>query len=72
MLRLSLFAMVALTILIAIGLRWREERVGAVARLGMVARGKRTVNRWITAAALSVVATMLVLGGLHWLRLLSG
>lgn len=72
MIRLSLFAMVGLTILIAVGLRWREDRVGTIARQGVVARGKRTVNRWVTAAALAVVTTMIVLGGLHWLRISIG
>lgn len=75
MIRLSLFAMVALTILIAMGLRWREERFAAqrqAARVNIVARGKRTVNRWVTAAALAVATTMIVLGGLHWLRISIG
>ncbi len=75
MIRLSLFAMVALTILIAMGLRWREERFAAqrqAARGNIVARGKRTVNRWVTAAALAVATTMIVLGGLHWLRISIG
>ncbi|MBW6396565.1 hypothetical protein KPL78_01845 [Roseomonas sp. HJA6] len=75
MIRLSLFAMVALTILIAMGLRWRDDRLAAqrqAARLTMVARGKRTVHRWVTAAAFAVLTTMIVLGGLHWLRISLG
>ena len=72
MIRFSLFAMVALTILIAIGLRWREQRLATLPRLGVAGRAKRTVNRWITAAALAVVTTMIVLGGLHWLRISLG
>ena len=52
MIRFSLFAMVALTVLIAMGLRWREQRLAATApRLGVAGRAKRTVNRWATAAA---------------------
>jgi len=63
-LRLSLFFMVGLTIAIAVGLRWREERVAQVkpptrgARLGWIAMQKQKVHRWFTAAALAaVVAT---------------
>jgi malic enzyme len=40
------------------------------ARGNMVARGKRTINRWVTAAALAALVTMLFMGGLHWLRLI--
>lgn len=75
MIRASLIAMAALTVLISVGLRWREERVAAIRptpRRGLVERGKRTVNRWVTAAALAAVTTMIVLGGLHWLRLATG
>jgi len=46
----SLIAMLVLTVLIAMGLRWREQRVPLVKRGNMVARGKRTINRWVTAA----------------------
>ena len=44
MIKLSLFVMVALTVLIAMGLRWREQRMPAVARqkrLSLVARGRK-------------------------------
>jgi hypothetical protein len=81
--KLSLLLMAGLTVLIAIGLRWREERVaeqrprqpraaatGLVA--GWVAGQKRKLNRWVTAAALAALATMLVLGGLNWLRIWQG
>jgi hypothetical protein len=40
----SLLVMAVLTVLISIGLRWREERMPQVAaqkRLGMLARGKK-------------------------------
>jgi hypothetical protein len=33
-----------------------------------MALGKRKVNRWITAAALAALATMLALGGVQWVR----
>jgi hypothetical protein len=69
MVKASLIAMVVLTILVSMGLRWREQRMEAQPRLNMVARGKRTVNRWVTAAAIATGATLLLTGGLHWLRL---
>ncbi len=78
MVKLSLFVMAGLTVLIAIGLRWREERVTALrpavapARGGWLALQKRKLNRWVTAAALAAVATMLVLGGINWLRIWQG
>lgn len=71
MMRASLVVMVVLTVLIAIGLRWREERTGTTPRLNafdVVARSKRLANRWVTAAALAVLTTLVVMGGLHWLR----
>jgi hypothetical protein len=34
----------------------------------MLARGKKGIDRWVTAAALAAVFTILVVGGLHWLR----
>jgi hypothetical protein len=73
----SLVIMAVLTVLISIGLRWREERVGALKpapapRRGWVAAQKHTLNRWLTAATLSVLVTLLVLGGLHWLRVWRG
>ena len=70
MIKASLIAMLVLTVLIAVGLRWREQRVPLVKRGNMLARGKRTINRWVTAAALAALVTMLFMGGLHWLRLI--
>jgi hypothetical protein len=69
----SLLIMAVLTVLISIGLRWREERVtqlrpAAAPRRGWVAAQKHKLNRWLTAATLSVIVTLVVLGGLHWLR----
>ena len=75
MIKASLVVMATLTVLIAMGLRWREQRVGTPAKRppqDLIARGKRGLNRWINAAALAAVATILILGGLHWLRLLQG
>jgi hypothetical protein len=72
MVKASLLAMAALTVLFAMGLRWREERLATTrspARPGLLARGRRSMNRWVTAAALAAGATMLVMGGLHYLRL---
>jgi hypothetical protein len=81
--KLSLLVMVGLTVLIAIGLRWREERVAALRpaprapakgglAAGWVAAQKHKLNRWVTAAALAAVATMLLFGGLNWLRIWQG
>jgi hypothetical protein len=75
MTKASLIAMAVLTVLIAMGLRWREERLATTQRtprLNIIARGKRTANRWVTAAALAAATTMLVMGGLHYLRLYLG
>jgi len=72
MIRASVLAMGLLTVLIAMGLRWRENRLATAnprPRQGMVARGKRTIDRWVTAAAIATGATLIILGGLHWLRL---
>ena len=74
----SLFIMLGLTVLISIGLRWREERVAVLRpvaparRKGFLAGQKRRLNRWLTAATLAALTTMLVLGGLHWLRVWQG
>jgi hypothetical protein len=79
--KLSLLVMAGLTVLIAIGLRWREERVAALrppaasrpaAAGGWLALQKRKLNRWVTAAALAALTTMLVLGGINWLRIWQG
>ena len=78
MVKMSLLIMAALTFLIRVGLRWREERIAALRpaarspRLGWLATQKREVNRWVTAAALAALATIVLLGGLHWVRELHG
>jgi uncharacterized membrane protein YsdA (DUF1294 family) len=88
--KLSLFLMIGLTVVIATGLRWREDRMAAqrtarpaaqhtarpAATGGIagawVAAQKHKLNRWITAAALAAVVTMLFLGGINWLRIWNG
>ena len=75
MVKASLLVMVVLTVLIAMGLRWREQRMPLVAqqkRLGLLARGKKGLDRWVTAAALAAVATLVVIGGIHWIRIWIG
>ncbi len=75
MIKVSLAIVVGLTVLFAVLLRWREDRVDRVAAAntagrprGWLAAGKRKVNRWVTAAALAAVTTMAVLGGVQWAR----
>ena len=75
MIKASLLIMVVLTVLISMGLRWREQRMPAVAkqrRIGLLARGKKGLDRWVTAAMIAVVVTLVVLGGLHWLNVWVG
>ena len=79
MVKMSLLVMAALTILIGMGLRWREDRMAAARPAakapragGWLATQKRAANRWVTAAAIAAVATIVLLGGLHWVRQISG
>ncbi|HEV7458005.1 MAG TPA: hypothetical protein VGN96_14625 [Roseococcus sp.] len=75
MVKTSMIIMVVLTVLISILLGWREQRLAQgrpAPRPGWVARQKARANRYVTAAALAAIATMLTLGGLHWLRVLQG
>jgi hypothetical protein len=83
MVKLSLLVMIGLTVAIAIGLRWREDRVATLRprqpapRSGSIAAAwvagqKRKLNRWVTAAALAAIATMLLFGGINWLRIWNG
>ena len=72
MIRASVVVVLILTVLIATGLRWREEKRGEAPKHGffdIVGRTKHSVNRYVTAAALAVVVTVVVMGGLQWLRL---
>lgn len=81
MVKASLLLMLGLTVLIAVGLRWREQRMSAMPRgaaaaarqrPGLIARGKRGIDRWVTAAAIAAIVTILIMGGLHWLRVWQG
>ena len=75
MIKASVFIVAVLTVLIAMGLRWREQRMPQVAqqkRIGLLGRGKKGLDRWVTAAAIAVVVTLVVLGGLNWLRVWQG
>ncbi len=77
MVKLSLLILAVLTVLNSFGLRWREKRLAAVQpapsrRGGWVAMKKRALDRWLTAATLATLVTILVLGGLHWLRVWQG
>jgi len=67
--KLSLFMMLGLTFFTAMGLSWRERRKGPTPARGFAARQKRVIDRWVTAAAIAALVTMLVLGGLQWLRI---
>jgi len=75
MVKTSILILIVLTVLISIGLGWREERMAATRpqpRKGWIARQKARANRYVAAAALAALATMAILGGLHWLRVLQG
>ncbi len=72
MIKASLLLMAVFTVLAAMGLRWRESRGTPEPRAGWVARQKRSANRWVTAAAIAAIATMLLLGGVQWLRIWAG
>jgi hypothetical protein len=75
MVKASLAVMAALTVLIFWLLRWRERGLApAKGNLvqGWVARQKAAANRWVTAAAIAAIGTTVLMGGLHWLRLVSG
>jgi hypothetical protein len=76
MVKASVLIMAVLTVLIAMGLKWREQRAPQVAsqtkRAGLLARGKKGLDRWVTAAALAALFTLLVLGGLQWLNVWQG
>jgi hypothetical protein len=75
MVKASLLIMAVLTVLIAMGLKWREQRapqVTAQKRLSVLARGKKGLDRWVTAAALAALFTLLVFGGLQWLNVWVG
>ncbi|MFL1461512.1 hypothetical protein ACI6QG_04865 [Roseococcus sp. DSY-14] len=64
--KLPLLLMAVATVLVAMGLRWREERMGGARPRGFVAGKKAAFNRWLTAAAIAAVGTSVLLGILHW------
>ena len=77
MIKASLLIMTVLTVLISMLLSWRERRLSAARPPvptrnrrppGLMARGKLSIDRWVTAAAIAAIVTTAVLGGLHWLR----
>ncbi|WPB85879.1 hypothetical protein [Sediminicoccus rosea] len=75
MVKASLVIMAVLTVLVAMGLRWREQRLPLgkpQPRQGWIAAQKAKANRWVTAAAIAAIGTTVILGGLHWLRVLQG
>ena len=72
MVKASLLLMLAFTILAAMGLKWRERQGTPTPRAGWLDRQKSAANRWVTAAAIAAVGTMLLLGGLQWLRVWRG
>ena len=75
MVKASLVIMAVLTVLVAMGLRWREQRLPLgkpQPRQGWIAAQKAKANRWVTAAAIAAIGTTVLLGGLHWLRVLLG
>ncbi|KAA2213293.1 hypothetical protein [Teichococcus oryzae] len=77
MIKASLLLMLLLTVLIGMGLRWRQDRVPQVGaarrgRQGFLARGKARIDLWITAAAIASLISMLLMGGLHWIRVWLG
>ncbi|UPY38121.1 hypothetical protein [Sediminicoccus sp. KRV36] len=75
MVKASLLLMVVLTVLVAMGLRWREQRLPGgkpQPRMGWIATQKAKANRWVTAAAIAAIGTTVLLGGLHWLRVMQG
>lgn len=77
MVKASLIIMAVLTVLVAMGLRWREERLPLTRgkpqpRQGWIAAQKAKANRWVTAAAIAAIGTTVILGGLHWMKVLLG
>lgn len=76
MVKASIAMMAVLGVLIFMGLGWRERRMAEAkpvpARQGWFAKQKAKANRAVTAAAIAAIGTSVILGGLHWLRLMQG
>lgn len=68
MIKASVLLMAAVTVGIAFLLGRLEQRGARPAPRGFVARGRRTFDRWVNAAALAVLVTLVVMGGIHWWR----
>ncbi|UFN50660.1 hypothetical protein LPC08_08615 [Roseomonas sp. OT10] len=77
MIKASLLLMLLLTVLVWFGLRWRDAQVAPPAAPpgrrkprppSLIARGKAGIDRWVTAAAIGAIGTIVLMGGLHWLR----
>jgi hypothetical protein len=71
----SILILIVLTVLITMLLSWREQRISAgqpKPRLGWLARQKAMINRVFAAAAIAAIGTMLILGGIHWMRVAQG
>ncbi|QDE01466.1 hypothetical protein [Roseomonas mucosa] len=81
MIKASLLLMLGLTVLVAMTLRWRERhhppapppqptaRPRRARRPSLLREGKRTLDRWVTAAAIAACLTIVLMGGLHYLKL---
>ena len=80
MIKASLLLMLGLTVLVAMTLRWRERlhppappqpaaRTRRPRRPSLLREGKRTLDRWVTAAAIAACLTIVLMGGLHYLKL---
>ncbi len=82
MVKASLLLMLLLTVLIGMGLRWRDSRMASPAlaaqrqsrakRPPLATRLRLGADRWVTAAAIAAVATIALMGGLHWIRVWIG
>jgi len=76
MVKASIAMMAVLGVLVFMGLGWRERRMAAAQpvqpRPGWFGRQKAKFNRAVTAAAIAAIGTSVILGGLHWLRLMQG
>ncbi|MBE9603981.1 hypothetical protein IAI18_03830 [Acetobacteraceae bacterium H6797] len=77
MIKVSLIVMIVLTGIIGTILKWREEAQARTQprpkkRRGLVAGLKHDLNRWVTAAAVAALATIIIVGGLNWLRVWQG
>lgn len=68
MIKASVLLMAAITVGIAVLLGRLEQRAGRPTPRDLATRSKRALNRWVNAAALAVLITLAVMGGIHWWR----